>query len=418
MHPPGAFCWGEPSRLNGSSLCVVHLGTWLTWLTSKYPKSSIVPAPMINLLLSAVDTQAVKFVFLPAIWMLKEITLKHGKSCWLASIGPGNFMTSIMPKKPSRSSEITERLMDISNSTLHSNASIPDEGRGVIQTVAGIFNLVPWVRQSSWVSFLWLTMNSPLSSCGTWPFLEMDRVCILSATILCVGWLQSGSAVFLFANSWPFCCAVECILATVYTTLPGGDVLMLSDQTWCRRAAAHLCCVQVDSSSWNSLDFLRTPWLQDLESCIIHVRSIFSFSSLFRNHSALLTVSFQFSSILDTWVTMLLCSLLNSLNVLSRLSTFLCIFQSEVNDPILHAIASICRKSWKVRARWAGLVVVVIWFWGSAVVMVVWSVSRVRIFSSSVKYPCSFDNKPCWPQWPQPLHGHLLQSSCCQKHRC
>ena len=162
---------------------------------------------MISLFNSAVDTHAVMFVRLPAIWMLKVITPEHGKSCFLASIrptGPGHCMTSITPKKHSRCSEIIERLMDISNSTLHLNASIPDEGHGVIQTVAGIFNLVPWMHPSGPASLLWLTVDSLLSSCGAWPFLEMDGVCILSAIILCLGWLESGSVVCFAANSWPF----------------------------------------------------------------------------------------------------------------------------------------------------------------------------------------------------------------------
>ena len=94
---------------------------------------------------------AVTLVVLPVSSTLKVIIPEHGSSCHLASVrptGPGELTTSTVPKKPSRSSEIIDLPIDMSNSGFHSNGSFPNEERGINRIVASIFNLLPLVLLS------------------------------------------------------------------------------------------------------------------------------------------------------------------------------------------------------------------------------------------------------------------------------
>ena len=97
---------------------------------------------MIILFLIAVDTHAVTVVGLPAISTPNVITPEHGRSLPLESVrptGPGGVKTSIIPIELSRSSEIIDRLMDISNSgPFQMNGFFP--ARGIILISAGILN--------------------------------------------------------------------------------------------------------------------------------------------------------------------------------------------------------------------------------------------------------------------------------------
>ena len=100
-------------------------------------------------------------------------------------------------------------------------------------------------------------------------FCEIDRVCDLSATSICVCRPTSCNAGWFAGSSCSLCLGPACASAV-------GVVFTFFDHVWNSRVASYSHCFHLNNSSRNSLNFLKASFPKDLESCIARARSFFS----------------------------------------------------------------------------------------------------------------------------------------------